>query len=245
MVKNPFLFNKTLVIGIIITFIGTSVISSTGNIIDDAPSDYSLLEYVENPKGLFTCDHIAYICSPNFYDCWIYEMPLNTTEYKCICFEPGASLISGGTCTIDERIMTVEYNTGQLWEIDPKNCEITLIGGGGVGLNGITYDPVTYRLYGTSSSDLYEIDPDTGEQTCIGSHCQPGKTIISIACDRYGSLYGWDVLFTGESHLYEILKVELRLLYLLFPGISVPKLPLYMRNMDCYTFIVLILIIIM
>ena len=61
MQKNPVLFNKMLIIGILILFVGMSVVSSTGNIVEDIPSYFNPLESINNPKGLLTCDHLAYV----------------------------------------------------------------------------------------------------------------------------------------------------------------------------------------
>jgi hypothetical protein len=101
--------------------------------------------------------------------------------------------ISGGTWTNDDRWIGCRYSNGDLWEIDPSNGDMTSIGGGGAGLNGLAFNPVTEELYGAASYDLYEIDIDNGAQTHIGAF---GGTsvMIGIAFDSNGVLYGWDVM---------------------------------------------------
>ena len=75
-----------------------------------------------------------------------------------------------------------------------------------MGLNGLTYDPTSGKVYGCSSDYLYEIDPETGAQELIGSF-NTGTIMIEIACDAEGVMYGWDVRCgSGESYLYEIDK---------------------------------------
>ena len=69
--------NKILVVGIVILFIGLSIVSSTGKLGEVKPTCHSSLKSVNKSKGLLSCDHIAYIGSEQFIDCWIYELILN------------------------------------------------------------------------------------------------------------------------------------------------------------------------
>jgi len=112
--------------------------------------------------------------------------------------------IAGGTWTCDERWLGCEYGTGALWEIDPENGDMTSIGGGGTSCNGLAWDPVYNRLYGTTGTMLVEYDPNTGEQEFIGSHGQSGKTMIALAINLEGVCYAWDVLWDGESTLFTV-----------------------------------------
>jgi hypothetical protein len=200
MVKTPILFNKTLVIGILILFIGMSIVSSTDNFDENISGNSHILEYLYSSENRFD--------STSYYF-WLYG-PLGTGFYALypngtynFCEWEGTSSFSGGTWTNDGRYLCCEYELGYLYDVDPETLEANLIGGGGVGLNGLAYDPVEYKLYGASSNSLYEVDMNTGEQNYIGSF-GIGTTMIAIAFDIDGICYGWDVLFSGESHLYKI-----------------------------------------
>jgi len=109
--------------------------------------------------------------------------------------------IAGGTGTGDDEWLGVQYNNGLLWLIDRETGDMYSIGGGGTGLNGCSWDPTLGRLYGLSSTALYEIDPDTGEQELIGQLGIPNSAIC-IAIDLDGVAWVWDVLSSNDSTLY-------------------------------------------
>jgi len=99
--------------------------------------------------------------------------------------------LSGGTGCTDGYWYACENSTGALWKIDPDNGDMTYIGGGGVGLNGLSHDVTTNILYGALGSALYMIDIENGEQEFIGS-CGV-NCMIGIAFDYDGVLYGWSI----------------------------------------------------
>jgi len=100
--------------------------------------------------------------------------------------------LSGGTGGAGEW-WACENSTGALWKINPYSGDMTYIGGGGVGLNGLSWDFVYNRLYGASGSSLYEINPETGEQEFIGSFGNGINNMIAIASDIEGVTFGWDL----------------------------------------------------
>ncbi|UCF50699.1 MAG: hypothetical protein JSU91_04250, partial [Thermoplasmatales archaeon] len=103
--------------------------------------------------------------------------------------------LAGGTFGCDDVWYACQYGSGLLYGIDIYNdCEMWVIGGGGTGMNGLAYDPVTNRMFGSSDSNyLYEIDPDTGEQEQIGPFGGGVLYMIGMAFDQDGTLFGWDL----------------------------------------------------
>ena len=115
--------------------------------------------------------------------------------------------LAGGTWTCDEIWYGCEWNTGGLIILDPETGDRTTIGGGGTVCNGLAWDPVYNRLYGAASTGLYEYDPETGGQDFIATFNGggvSGKTIIAMAFDLEGTAYIWDVLFSGNAHLWTV-----------------------------------------
>ncbi len=203
MKKTSILINKTLVFTIVILFFGTSIVSSANNIIKDSPINHQSLESFNNQKNMLACEHFAYIGGSGEF-CGLYKFTLNDPG-NLICIWPVRDIglfISGTTWTNDGRWLACEYGTGALYEIDPEIGMIWSIGGGGISCNDLAWDPVENRLYGTTGTHLLEYNPNTGEQTMIGSHSQPSKAMIALAIDSEGECYTWDVLISGESTLF-------------------------------------------
>jgi hypothetical protein len=199
------LIKKLFAFSIVILFIGTSIVSSTDNIIEDVTVNYQPIEPVYNPKVLSACDHLAYIGSSGEL-CSLYEFTLNDPGNLTCIWPMGGSgyFMSGTTWSNDGRWIACEYNSGTLWVIDPETGDMYQIGGGGTSCNSLAWDPVYNRLYGASSTSLFEYDPETGEQEFIGSFGLSGKTIIAIAINSEGECYAWDVLFSGDSTLFTV-----------------------------------------
>ena len=195
--------NKTvLVIGVIFLLIGAGVVSSTVNNTDLLFN----INQSNNQKVISACDHLAYIGGYGEF-CNLYEFTLNDPgNLTCICpgEEPSSDFISSSTWTTEDTWLGCEYNSGVLWELHPETCEMSIIGGGGIGCNGLAWDVVTNRLFGVSSSHLIEYDPETGEQEIIGNFGLSGKYIIGIAISVDGTAFIWDVLFNGSSTLWEV-----------------------------------------
>lgn len=211
---------KLIVFVVMGLFFGMSVISSSVNIVEKSPNQHNRLkqadvniiqtsnhdiDFFDNAQELLSCDHLAYL-GAGISDFWLYEFTLNDPgNLTCICYEEYIrSLV--GTWTNSRNILACPYIGSQLYEIDPETCYIAQIGGGSSGITGLSMDPTTDELYGlygikarSSDSELYNIDPETGEQEFIGK-C--GVTwIISIAFDSDGVLYGWS---NSTDNLYTI-----------------------------------------
>ncbi len=210
-----------LILGIIFLFVGGSVASSINARVKETPSDYNQIETIEVSKEIISGGKIAY--GYNAYCpgiqvgtvCFNLDDPGNITHLQTYS---GIDFLSGGTWTNDWRWLCCEYGSGVLWDVDLCNFGLSSIGGGGVGLQGLSYDPVTEKLYGASKSDLYEVNITSGEQTYIGGFGDGPSTMIGIAFDAYGFLYGWDVgtdnlwiidTETGEASLVGPLGIDL------------------------------------
>ena len=89
------------------------------------------------------------------------------SEYDKLC--SGADVIIGGSTYGCDGIWYVTGENGILYGIDLSTCEQWCIGGGGVDILDLAYDPINYKLYGSSDDNyLYKIDQYTGEQDQIG-----------------------------------------------------------------------------
>jgi hypothetical protein len=109
------------------------------------------------------------------------------------------NFIAGGTWA-EDTWYGCQFNNGWLWTIDEVTGTMTLIGGGGVGLNGLAYDLTTDKMYGASSTELYSVNMSSGAQTLVGSF-NTGGLMIGIAFDGEGTLYAEDL---GTDCLYSI-----------------------------------------
>lgn len=197
---------KLLVLSILILFIGMSVCSSTENNVKNDTINIELLDVVDNTKVISVQGHIAFaycqsLCPHGEGSCYFdLENPKDITQLSNECLP---NFASGGTWINDGRWLICDYSNGALYDIDPETGEISIIGGGGTGLNGLEYNPLTEKLYGASCSDLYEIEITTGNQTYIGAF-DTSTCMVAIAFDINGICYGLDVKFSGDPYLYKI-----------------------------------------
>jgi len=93
-----------------------------------------------------------------------------------------------------------QYGNGWLWTIDEVTGDMTLIGVGGIGLNGLAYDPTTGKMYGASDKNLYIINMSNGKQSLVGPF-NTGGAIVGIAFDGEGILYAEDL---ATDRLYSV-----------------------------------------
>jgi hypothetical protein len=117
--------------------------------------------------------------------------PSNLTIYDYMHYP----LLSGLTWTNDFRLIGCDYSSGYIYEIDPEDLVPCCIGGGGVGLIGLAFDPVSKRMYGSGQDGyLYEINSVNGEQSQIGPFGSGYFIMTGLAFDNAGVLFGWDVI---------------------------------------------------
>jgi hypothetical protein len=239
MERNNFI-KKGITFATIGLFIGLNIIPSTGIIVlresslpllysklldsNRKPTNSRILDIFDSSKELSVRGKIAYawcMASCPYCEGPVY-FPLdysgNITHIACYS---GPDFPAGGTWTNDGRWICCWYVSGALFEIDPETGETTEIGGGGISLKGLAYNPVNNKLYGASSDGssggLYEIDIKTGEQTYIGDFVNT-SWMIGIAFDKDGVLYGWDIsndslwtinIYNGEATLVGPLGIDL------------------------------------
>jgi hypothetical protein len=195
--KKVNLLNKVTVIVIFILLLGISGVSSTE----------SFYKYDStNNNSIFSINKIE---NKELWNTTVYYYTLDGFH----AYGPGnisrfgkwdGEWFSGGTWTNDGRWLCCIAENGTLYDVNPKTLIPYFIGGGGVSLTGLAYNPVSEKLYGSGIDSLYEIDIETGEQLHIGRFGNISGTIIDIAFDIDGILYGWDVKFSGDSNLYKI-----------------------------------------
>jgi hypothetical protein len=199
---------KTIVLGIVFLLIGVSVVSSTDNIVEDAETNYYSLESIIESKEILSRSDIAYGYIADSGSSGLPEGPCyfyldDPGNVYSLAPTESTYFLTGGTWTTEEIWYGCEYNTGNLWTINPNNGDMTNIGGGGTSCNGLSWDPINDILYGASSTHLIEYDPETGEQEFIGSY-GVSNTIVGIAINSVGVCFAWDVLFSGNSHMFTI-----------------------------------------
>jgi hypothetical protein len=202
--------------------ISVSVNSSTVKRVKETPYNYNQIETKEVSKYVKSGDKIAYgynAYCPTILDgtvCFNLDDPGNIT---LLCTSLSIDFFNGGTWTNDWRWITCHYGNGILGDVNPCGGCWYYIGGGGASFNGISYDPVTEKLYGASNSELYEVNITSGEPSYIGGFGDGPSFMIGIAFDAYGVLYGWDVgsdnlwiidTVTGEATLVGPLGIDLK-----------------------------------
>ena len=117
---------------------------------------------------------------------------------------PGGGILLSSADFLNEHIMYGGDYAGGLYMIDVDTVECIYISPT-IAIKGLTYDSTTNIWYATSSNSLYTLDVNTGVTTLLGSHGIP-NSIFGIACDTNGNIYGYDVVWTGDSTLYSINK---------------------------------------
>ena len=167
--------------------------------VEKNPSNYHSSDTDEVAKETLSRGNIAYAYIFTQGPCYFYlDDPetitsfdiLNCPEYVCATWTNYGKML-----VLDE--------TSALWEINLCDRTALKIGGGGVSLYGLSYNPVNDKLYGITSSDLYEIDINTGNQTYIGSF-GISDSLVCLAIDMDGVAWAYDVKFSGNAKLYNI-----------------------------------------
>jgi len=192
-----------LILVIIFLLLGASFVSSTYTITKDTHTNNQPIESIDISKETVSRENRAYAFvvypgpeGPCYFD---LDNPETLTSFDIL----NSPDFCCGTWTNNGKWLVCD-ETGALWEINLCNNTASLIGGGGVSLTGLSYNPMNDKLYGCSESDLYEINMSTGEQTYIGSFGLSDITIIAIAINMEGRAFIWNILFSGSSTLWEV-----------------------------------------
>jgi hypothetical protein len=166
--------------------------------VEEFPSNYYPLDTIKEAKETLSRGNIAYAYTTQG-PCYFYlDDSENVTFFDILnCPEYGCA-----TWTNYGKMLVLD-GTSALWEIDLCIRAASKIGGGGVDLYGLSYNPVNDKLYGITSSDLYEIDINTGNQTYIGSF-GISHSLVCLAIDMDGVAWAYDVKFSGNAILYNI-----------------------------------------
>jgi uncharacterized repeat protein (TIGR01451 family) len=117
----------------------------------------------------------------------------NANAYYGMDFDPTATVLYALNDTTDQ-LGVIDLTTGIFTGLVP--C---LPGGGAANWTGLSIDPVTGVFYGSTATDLFIIDPTTGNSTLVGAFGT--TTMIEIAMGPNGDMYGHDI--TSDS-IYQI-----------------------------------------
>jgi hypothetical protein len=196
------------VLGILILFIGISVVSSTGilvNNIDSYTKNHNSKEDLEDLH--FRGDYgYAYNAYPGPEETF-YFLLNDTSEYTPCGDTISGDFLYGGTIDCNGIWYASQYGIGHLYGIDTNNgCEMWSIEGGGYGgYSELAWDDCTYALYGISDEFLFEIDPETGEADYIGNI---DVSLSQIEFDDNGIFYGFELLNTGNVYTINLSTFE-------------------------------------
>jgi len=147
----------------------------------------------------------------------IFYVPLAApSEYTPVSVDFPGSIFGGSTYGCDD-IWYVTGENGTLFGIDVFACESWCIGGGGVEILALAYDPINYTMFGGSDDGhLYKIDQYTGDQDQIGSFGGDDIYMDWMTFDRDGVLYGQDqqgILYTINTETGEATPIFIQINY--------------------------------
>ena len=195
---------KLLAVGVIVLFLGMSVIPSTGNIVEDVTSCNNNSELVENSARLSSHKLNAYLIKTSYPNSSIFELEFSeVSNFTFLCNITGLTdPITRGTFSDNGIIIVFDTNL-DLYAINLTTGVATYIGNAGIGeLVDIAYDPFYQTIWGISTWNFYEINTTTGAATLIGPMGNP-SLMMGLASDKNGDVYAIELDFAG-GNLYEI-----------------------------------------
>jgi hypothetical protein len=108
----------------------------------------------------------------------------------------------GSATFIGNRMYFCDTDGTIFKKADPNLPDYESVGNGPGECLGLAYDPKGKTLYASSSSTLFEMDPENAAYSTIGGF-GTGTIMISIDADNDGNLYGYDLGF-GTAQTYSI-----------------------------------------
>ncbi len=190
-------FRKEFAFAIILLFVGASAVSALNSKLLHNGS-------IEKTNEILVRGHIAYLCvsydPSGEYPTGIYQFDLDDPGNLTLMY---GGWFTGGDFDDIGNLYFCDY-IGGLYMLDFETGQVTYIGPT-IPLNGLTHDTTTDIWYGCSSYSIYIIDINTGASTLVG-YTGMLNTPIGLACDNDGNIYTYDVLWSGNSHLYSIDK---------------------------------------
>jgi len=160
------------------------------------PGVFNVIPMGETDPGY--AQDIGYI-SDNFVTFPLNDFPgqtvvgTNTDAYYGMDFTPDG-----------ETLYALNDTTGELGTIDLTDGSFTglvpCVSPSG-NWTGLTIDPVTGDFYASDTTNLYMINPDTGDNTLIGAFGGGVSLMIDIAMNADGAMYGHDI---GTDSIYQI-----------------------------------------
>ena len=148
------------------------------------------------PTDIGFAQDIGYI-SDNFVSFTLNDFPGQTVVGTTTDAYYGMDFDSSAT-----TLYALNDTTGELGTIDLTSGAFTgLVPCASPSGNwtGLSIDPTTDAFYASTGTDLYTIDPATGNSTLVGSFGT--SLMIDIAIDTNGAMYGHDI---GTDSIYEI-----------------------------------------
>ncbi len=171
-------------------------------------------DYFNTNKKTMTADHYrdpdfdgygynAYDPTGTYVNGPIYFPGSDPSDITLLAPTTSGNFIAGACWIADEETWYGGQYGGGLYSIDHITGNMTFIGNTTAGFHGLEYDDASGIMYGSDGANLYTVDWTTGASTLIGPH-NTADTMIGIAGDGEGNMYGVTVSFTEISDLYLI-----------------------------------------
>jgi hypothetical protein len=190
---------------LLFTMLATTTVISDEEEINYAGRDTTVAQspYIPSSSPILDRSDIFYASNLHDNDNLVYFDPATPGIFNVIAPSSATDFLAAGDF-VEDTWYAAEYSdvsAANLWTIDHITGTMTLIGDTGLGLNGLAWDDVTQTLYGCSGTDLYSINPLTAASALIGAMGNGGGTMIGIAFDKLGNMYGEDL---GDDNFYSI-----------------------------------------
>jgi len=195
---------KIITLGIMLLFLGLSIIPSTGDNVEDIISYNNISEFVDNSGRSLSHKLSAYLIKTSFPNSSIYELEFSeVSNFTFLCNITGlTNPINRGTFT-GNGIIVIDANL-DLYKVNLTNGVSIFIGNAGIGeLVDIAYDPIYQTIWGISTKNFYEINMTTGTASLVGSMGNP-SLMVSLASDKNGEVYAIELDFGGQGNFYSI-----------------------------------------